>query len=458
MRKIETNAKKREDGEARRQSWLIFMCFFAYTVSYVSRYSYNCNIVAIRSAYNVSNAEAGLVGTFYFFAYGAGQVINGLLCKRYNKKYCVAASLFISAAINAAAFCSPKFGAYKWLWLVNGAALSVLWSSLVAVLAEHLSESYLNRGVLIMSMSVAAGTCITYGAGAAFNALNVYRYSFLLAAALAAGFSFAWVISYNKVTSASYVPRGKDTEKCEGENAAKENDAKENAAPCESKTGGDDGKKKRTFGAWGTFYVLAVPGLLAAIINLIKDGLNTWVPQILKSTFGYGNGLSVALTLVLPLVGMGGSAAALLLNKKIKDFLALCGMLFTFGTFCTAGITGVLQTGSTRIAAGILTIALFGAISLIAHAVNSVFTSIAPIMLRDKYDSGMLAGMLNGCAYVGSTVSAYGLGTLADKQGWLGVFVLLLCFSAAAALVSFAVYLLGKRVERRRIKTQKRYR
>lgn len=448
MREKETNGKKREDGEARRQSWLIFMCFFAYTVSYVSRYSYNCNIVAIRSAYNVGNAEAGLVGTFYFFAYGAGQVINGLLCKRYNKKYCVAASLFISAILNVVAFCSPAFGAYKWLWLINGAALSVLWSSLVAVLAEHLSKEYLKRGVLIMSMSVAAGTCITYGAGAAFNALNVYRYSFLLAAALAAGFPFAWVLSYNKITSALYVPRGKDTEKCEGENAAKEN-----AAPCESENGGENGKKKRAFGAWGAFYVLAVPGLLAAIINLIKDGLNTWVPQILKSTFGYGNGLSVALTLVLPLVGMGGSAVALFLNKKIKDFLALCGVLYTFCTFCTAGITGVLQSGSAGVAAGIFTIALFGAISLFAHAVNNVITSIAPIMLRDKYDSGMLAGVLNGCAYVGSTISAYGLGALADKQGWFGVFILLLCLSAAAALISFAVYLMGKRAERPRSKT-----
>ena len=72
-------------------------------------------------------------------------------------------------------------------------------------------------------------------------------------------------------------------------------------------------------------------------------------------------------------------------------------------------------------------------------------------MLREKYDSGMLAGVLNGCAYVGSTASAYGLGSLADKQGWFGVFVFLLCFSAAAALISFAVYLLGKRAERRRL-------
>ena len=148
-------SKKQQNGTL--QAWLIFMCFFAYTVSYVSRYSYNSNIVAIREKYLVDKASAGLVGTFYFFAYGIGQVVNGLLCKRYNKKFCIAASLFVSAAVNAALFFSPAFSAFKWLWLVNGVALSVLWSSLVAILSAHLDGDYLKRGVLLMSMSVAAG-------------------------------------------------------------------------------------------------------------------------------------------------------------------------------------------------------------------------------------------------------------------------------------------------------------
>ncbi|MGN1052714.1 MAG: MFS transporter, partial [Candidatus Scatosoma sp.] len=384
-------------------------------------------------------------GTFYFFAYGIGQVVNGLLCKRYNKKYCIAASLFISAAINAVLFFSPAFSAYKWLWLVNGAALSVLWSSLVAILAENLNEKYLRRGVLVMSMSVAAGTCITYGAGAVFNELNVYRLSFMLAAVLAAGFAVAWVISFDALTSAGIA------EKSDVKNAAGQNGGRNGgeAAPCR-KSAADKAGKKQPIGAWNAFYVLAVPGLLAAVVNLIKDGLNTWVPQILKSEFGYGNGLSVALTLVLPLVGMGGAATALFFNKKIKDFTALSGVLYIGCTLCTAGITGVLRAETAGVAAGILTIALFGIISLFAHAINNVLTSIAPMTLREKYDSGMLAGVLNGCAYVGSTVSAYGLGALADKAGWNGVFILLLCISAAATLLSFAVYLCGRRMEKRR--------
>lgn len=143
---------------------------------------------------------AGLVGTFYFFAYGIGQVVNGLLCKRYNKKFCIAASLFVSAAVNAALFFSPAFSAFKWLWLVNGVALSVLWSSLVAILSAHLDGDYLKRGVLLMSMSVAAGTCISYGTSALFLKFATYRAAFLFAALFTGAFAVCWILCYDFLT------------------------------------------------------------------------------------------------------------------------------------------------------------------------------------------------------------------------------------------------------------------
>lgn len=61
-----------EKKSGKLQVWLIFMCVFAYTVSYVSRYSYNANIVAIREYYGADNASAGLAGTFYFFCVRRG--------------------------------------------------------------------------------------------------------------------------------------------------------------------------------------------------------------------------------------------------------------------------------------------------------------------------------------------------------------------------------------------------
>ena len=42
--------------------------------------------------------------------------------------------------------------------------------------------------------------------------------------------------------------------------------------------------------------------------------------------------------------------------------------------------------------------------------------------MRGKISSGSLAGILNGFSYLGSTISAYGLGAIADNFGWVSVF------------------------------------
>ena len=60
----------------RKSSLLILLCWLVYTCSYLGRLGYNANIALIESDYNVSHSTAGIVGTFFFFAYGCGQVIN----------------------------------------------------------------------------------------------------------------------------------------------------------------------------------------------------------------------------------------------------------------------------------------------------------------------------------------------------------------------------------------------
>ena len=65
---------------------LIALCWIVYACSYIGKLGYNANIIQIENAFQVSHAESGTVSSFFFFAYGAGQIINGLFCKRYNLK------------------------------------------------------------------------------------------------------------------------------------------------------------------------------------------------------------------------------------------------------------------------------------------------------------------------------------------------------------------------------------
>jgi OPA family glycerol-3-phosphate transporter-like MFS transporter len=64
---------------------------------------------------------------------------------------------------------------------------------------------------------------------------------------------------------------------------------------------------------------------------------------------------------------------------------------------------------------------------------NNVITSMIPLHLKDHFNSGRLAGIINGFCYLGSTVSTYGLGIIADRYQWNAVFYVLL---GAAVLVT----------------------
>ena len=67
-----------EQRSNRAQNLIIILCWAVYTFAYFGRYGYNSNITPIMADYGITKADAGLVSTFFFFAYGIGQVVNGI--------------------------------------------------------------------------------------------------------------------------------------------------------------------------------------------------------------------------------------------------------------------------------------------------------------------------------------------------------------------------------------------
>ena len=58
-------------------------------------------------------------------------------------------------------------------------------------------------------------------------------------------------------------------------------------------------------------------GFFAIVINFLKDGLTTWVPEILYDTYQLHESLSILLTLILPILTVFGTTFVVMLNKKI---------------------------------------------------------------------------------------------------------------------------------------------
>lgn len=400
-------------------NFLIFLAWLVYAISYLGKVNYSANITQIIDFYDITKAEAGIVPTFFFFAYGIGQVFNGLLCKKYNIKWMIFISLVISATINLTIAVTTNFSIMKWLWLINGFVLSILWPTIVRLLSEVLPQKKLGTSSIVMGTTVAIGTFIVYGSSSIFAIFDKFKLSFYLAGFSVIIVAIVWLIFYNKSVK----------------NAKDEKDQEENEIKTNNETTAQqnqDNKQRKIL--FASIYILC---FCAIVVNLIKDGLTTWVPSILKEEFSMSDSLSILLTLLLPMLAIFGNAYALRLHNKIPDYVNHCVAVFAVIAVLIGVIIGSLTFE-------LVSFMLFGliAVNFLASSLNSLITSIFPLFMRGKVNSGLFAGVLNGFCYVGSAISSYGLGAIADNFGWISVFWVLIgfCFVSFILWVGYSCF------------------
>lgn len=388
------------EKKPREASGLILLCWLVYTCTYVGKLSYNANLSRIGEAFGVSYADAGLVSTCFFFAYGAGQVVNGLLCKRYNIKYVILTCLTVSSLINLCVGFIGDFSVFKYLWLLNGFSMSFLWTLLIRLLSETIAKKDLPRAIFAMGTTVAIGTSLVYGLSALFATALSWRTVFFVAAAILLFAATVWLIRFDRLV----VPLRRKRER-------------------EEKLIEASGEARET-GVRSILVMLCVLVLFAFSNNFVKDGLTAWTPDILSSLYATPAWLSILLTLLLPAVAVGGTAVAVRLFGKTGSFVGTCVILFSCATLLIGAVIGFLQTPLLP-----ATVTCLAMVSCLMAGVNNVITSMAPLHLKSHVPSGKLAGILNGFCYLGSTVSTYSLGAVADAWSWMAVFILLLSVS-----------------------------
>ena len=392
---------------------LIFLCWLAYSTSYLGKVNYAANITQVEKFYGVTHAQSGLVSTLLFFSYGAFQIINGIFCKRYNSRFIIFLGLFGSGVINLIIGFTTNFTLLTILWFLNGIMLAFLWSSLIKTLTETLSKEYMAKASIAMGTTVAVGTFVIYALSALFASLDAFKWSFITAGIIMPTVATIWYFLLPKITS-----------KIEKSDENKELLNQVNSNPLE---------KKRIYLTVFTFFVMAIA------INLIKDGLITWVPSILKETYNLDDALSIILTLALPVFALFGNVLGVTLHKKIPDFVMQVSLMFLI----SGGLIGVVIAGLS-LNQFVLTLVCFALVCLLISSCNSMVTGIFPLFMKGKVNSGLIAGLINGCCYLGSTISSYGLGSVADAYGWTAVFWLLLGV-CAFMLVIYAVYFIIKK-------------
>ncbi|MBQ7642852.1 MAG: MFS transporter [Clostridia bacterium] len=405
----------------RFQLFFIFVCWLVYIIAQLGRYSVNANTTLLMDKYGIDHAEVSLPATMFFFSYGAGQIIVGLICGKYNKRIILSLALILSAVVNLLIFFGIDFRYVKYLWFLNGFAQANLWPSLLLALSQNVEYKRMPMVAIVMATASVGGRFLAYGVSAAFSVnKSLFEFTFLTGALALLGTMVVWYIASGKMVS--YAP--------------------EKTRKAEEPTRKD---KKRKLDK-KTIIMLLVFGEFSFAAYGVSGGLQQWVPSILKEIYNLEDWLAIFTSVALPLFMLSAAFIADKMYKMTKSFVLNSMLMFVV---CVGGIT-VTLTSLALGASWVAIIALFVMICISMSVVSNQTTVQAPLILKGKLNAGFLAGIFNGCCYFGSAVSSYGLGKIADLTGgWDAVFIAFALLAAMSAVLA-TVYLVAERLGKKR--------
>ena len=388
----------------KKQIIIIVICWLAYVLALLGRYSYSSNVTLIMEKFAIEHAEASLPATLFFFAYGFGQVLVGLFCHKYNRRLLIIFALVTSGIINIIIYLGAEFNTIKYLWLLNGLAQANLWPVFLLILRENISKKKIGIVTIVMATASTGGKFAAIGVCAIF-AINtsLFMYCFLTAGII----SIISAILFFSMTSGIKKP----------EKVEKKIIKKENKTPKEK-------VDKRSV------VLLLLLGEFSLASYAISGGLQSWVPSILKECYNLSDSLSIFMSVFLPLFTLSVAVISPFIFKILKNHILISCLSFVLGAILIICVYLFLNVN------WVLVLALFTVEAIVMGIISNTTTVQVPLTFEGKFDAGFLAGFLNGACYIGMALATYVLGAMADKGGWTYAFMLLIVIAIISAILA----------------------
>lgn len=138
--------------------FLFLLCWIAYFTAYIGRLNYSSAMSDMIQTGILTQSHAGFISMLYFFSYGFGQLLNGILGDWLPPQKMIFTGLFLAAVMN---FLMPLISLYPFMaavWGINGYAQAMIWPPIIRIFSEMLdSRRKLKYSIDIVS-SQASGT------------------------------------------------------------------------------------------------------------------------------------------------------------------------------------------------------------------------------------------------------------------------------------------------------------
>ena len=145
----------------KKKTLLIFLiCYFAYTAIYIARVNLSMAAPELREIQILTEAQYGVLGSVFSIIYSVGRLLIGSLSDRKPPVLLICTGLLLCAVSNLCIGFMPPYVGMLLLWSVNALAQSMLWSSVLCVLASIYDGPVAKKRTSIMVTAVATGNIL----------------------------------------------------------------------------------------------------------------------------------------------------------------------------------------------------------------------------------------------------------------------------------------------------------
>lgn len=389
---------------------LFALCTLTYIIALFGRMSYSAVMAELISGGGFTKSQAGLVGTMMFASYGLCQVLSGFIGDKIAPRVLIFTGTAGSAVLNLLMGLTHSLPPMLVLWTLNGAFQSLIWSPIARVLAEIMPPAMRKRACANIGVAYPTATILAYLAAALLLRFARWNTVFFTAGASMLVVALVWFVRMGYY-----------------ERETRERGAIETIVL----------SARKTAVSGSLWRILLVSGALFAAFGamtsgLLRDGIQSWMPTFMTERFGMATSLSVGLAIALPVVNIiGVFGIRWLYEHRIHNEMRGAAAFFGGGIVALALLVPLSTLGAAASSVGLMTLA-----STCMMGASTMFISFMPIHFGLLGKASSATGVLNCASYVGSALSSYGIGKVAEFFGWNAAIVCWLGFALAALLLT----------------------
>ncbi len=393
---------------------LLVVCFITYSLLGFTRSAYTAAIAGIVNDGVFTKLDAGTINSSFYITYSLAQIVGSYFVDKISPFKVITIGLVGTVAANVVMSLSASFWVIFLARAVCGIAQFGIWPALLRIVSDYVCPDYKRRAMYIMPLGITVGTILSFFVASllldhgGWQSLFVVSYASLL------------VIGVFYLAAVLYA-RKKETEK-PVEVTAKTDPAEAATAP----TGTSNLRLILISG--GVFILIA-----SFCKSMVSAGISSWMPTMIMECYDTSPGFSSILTSIANFsnfVAIGW--VVLVYPRLIKNRMVATGFFFALALplLCV-----LLFIGQIPLA---LVVILIMFVNMFKNAIHQFFTVEIPVAYTPYNKSGMMAGIINVFACVGSMIAGTVYGYTADTFGWSATILLWAALTLVGLLACLA--------------------